>query len=656
MTFPRVFMSVEDDFIPRITTVFDASTELPASQLYGDVIRRTIKRILPEAVFNSVDEERKQLSLAKLRDLLPLITWSEFEAVPFNLSFYLLCNYRANAFKFFFELISRWLVPGKRLNVVLFFAVDFRFPDLSEEVYTIAEVMVRIDNHKDVETINRHLSMIGTEIRLGVSSYYHASRILEIKGLSSDEKITLIQENMAIVLRRLASVFDEDIYSEMQHFLVNSNEKFKNIHEYQHMSRIICFYYLFRKSLREKINLNPDKRHLNIKFLNTRLHLPHEIKKVLGVLIGVNLGDHDFFEQKQLLRAIQTVIPNVEEVEDSFLVNVSRKDSIRILYIEVKKGDGSDFSIAEVKHLRRDLPSELKGRIERRLHPIFMPRNEEEIMRNIVTLSYQLKFIRDIPQVIISFDEQTDETITFTVIFLRILKQGVKSIQEEFKQANTFLTYFQDRSKIVGYLRKKYAKEATVFRVGLEQHQFLREDHSVDLYKARLVVVTELARIFGDIRDYNGGMISKQNELFRALNELLGGVAAYNQLLLENFFYSINPVVMRSVLEPLPLKILFLLLLDALEDGFIEHANYSIKFQQEAEILFMIITANDPSFKEFLKLSLERINPTQLELASVEVVVNELFCMGLLFRHPEKEKRLRFYTAVEQSMKSWEQR
>jgi hypothetical protein len=30
--------------------------------------------------------------------------------------------------------------------------------------------------------------------------------------------------------------------------------------------------------------------------------------------------------------------------------------------------------------------------------------------------------------------------------------------------------------------------------------------------------------------------------------------------------------------------------------------------------------------------------------------------MGLLFRHPEKERRLRFYTAVEQAMRSWEQR
>lgn len=649
----------EDSGIPRITTVFDASTELPASQLYGDVIRRTIKRILPADIFSYLNSSKgnQQHCLARLRELLPLITWSEFEAVPFNLSFYLLCNYRENAYRFFFELISRWLVPGKRLNVALFFAVDFRFPDLSDEVYTIAEVMVTIDNQKDVETIKGHLSLIGTEIKLGVSSFYHAARILEIKGLSSDQKIAMIQENVSLVLRRLASVFDEDIYNEMQHFLVNSSDKFKTVHEYQHMSRIICFHYLFRRSLREKVAACPEKRYISVKFIKTRLHLPSGLRKVLGVLVVVNLlGDHEFFEQKQLLRAIQTVIPSVKDVEDSYLANVSRSDSIRTLYMEVEKIDGTDFSLNDTKRLRRELPGELRGRIERRLHPIFMPRNEEEIMRNIVTLSNQLKYVRDIPQVIISFDEQTDTKVAFTVILLRLLKPGMRTIQEEFREADTFLTYLPDRNKIVGSLRKKYAKEATVFRLGLDQHQFMREDHSVDLYKARQAVVSELARILGEVRDYNGGMISKQNELFSALKELLGGVAKYNQLLLENFFYSLTPVVMRSVLEPLPLKILFLLLLDALEDGFIEHANYSIKFQQECDTLFMILTANDPSFKEFLMLSLDHVNPGQLEFASINVTVNELHCMGLLFRHPDKERRLRFYTAVEQAMRSWEQR
>ena len=85
---------------------------------------------------------------------------------------------------------------------------------------------------------------------------------------------------------------------------------------------------------------------------------------------------------------------------------------------------------------------------------------------------------------------------------------------------------------------KKHRKEASVHRVKVPKEQFLRRDHSIDLYKARQTVVSEISRVVGEIRDYNGGMISKQNELLCSVKRLLGDMKNSDELLLENFFYS----------------------------------------------------------------------------------------------------------------------
>ena len=114
-------------------------------------------------------------------------------------------------------------------------------------------------------------------------------------------------------------------------------------------------------------------------------------------------------------------------------------------------------------------------------------------------------------------------------------------------------------------LRKKYPKEAAVFKVELPLKEFLREDHSIDLYRARQSILQKLHAIFGEIRDYNGGMISKQNEVFKALEKVLGSVGERHHHLLENFFHSLFPIEKRSLLDPQILKKLFFLLLEKMQ-------------------------------------------------------------------------------------------
>ena len=222
-----------------------------------------------------------------------------------NLSIFLLCRHRINGVKFFYEMISRWLMPGKRPNISSFFATDFKLPEISSEVFTMSEIVITLESGADLELIRHQLPILESEIRLGLMSVYHANRILEIKGLSADEKTSLIQERIASLLERRPKDFDHDIFAQMQHFLIMCSEEFKAVREYAHMSRIIYVFYLFIKTLRDQIEKHSGQRFIHVKLSKTYLHLPFGLKKVVGIFVALNfLNDTELFEERHLVRVL----------------------------------------------------------------------------------------------------------------------------------------------------------------------------------------------------------------------------------------------------------------------------------------------------------------------------------------------------------------
>jgi hypothetical protein len=633
---------------PTVELLIESSD---AYQGFSEFIPLTLSKILPETLFatkgrSSYDFEDQR---NQFQEILPYFTHSGFKSVPHNLSFYMVGRYRPNAFKFFFEMISGWLVPGKRLNVVMLHAVDFRMPQLGPDLYTLSEVIIRLDNESDAQQLRQNLPIIGTEIRLGIDSAYYARKILEVKGLTADEKTAMIQEHAAYLIDRMPESFDNDLLNEMQHVLVKCPDEFKAERESRLMSRIISVHYLFRKLLVSAVKASPHKRHLLVKLTKSRLKRNGKVKTVLGVLVGVNFLKYgELFEERHLLKAISTYVPNVNAIEHSFFQNTRGNEDICTLYLEVEKSDGSNFTLEEIRKLRRELPIDLKDRIESLIHPIFMPRNEEEIMRNILSLSSQIKYLRDIPQVVITFDEQADRHLFFTVILVRILRAKDHSVQKMFQDSDTTMEYLSDRVKTIGYIRKRYPKEAVVFRVKIKKDRFLRKDHSIDLYRARRYVVDELSRIMGEFRDFNGGMISKQNELLSQVKSLLVSSGKYHDMLLENLFYSLQPATMRSVLEPTPLKILCQMLFEVVDARFFEIVRTSIKTRDEGNYFIVMIASDEPFMKDRVNRELAKLAIAPNDLATAYVTVSDTPCLGYIFRCDQAERRRQFLQAIEQ--------
>ena len=575
-------------------------------------------------------------------ETLPTLKWKGKGA---EVSLILLSTYRQNVGKFFYDMVSRWLIPGKQVNVALHFSVDL--PSESREC-TLSELVLTFSTAEELEQARRNFAFLEREILMGVSSYYHAMKILEMKGLTLDDKTSLIQDKMGQMIRRFPGHFDYDLFHDMQQFLVSSKQSFKAAHKPEQISRVIWALYRFRKILKTQIASSPGKRHLTLRCKRSTVDTPFGGKEVLSIFLGFNfLKEHELFEERHFLSALSHCVPGVRTLADTYFSHEEEEEGIHTFYLEVEKENSRPFTQEEIAQIEKGLPDEIKSRIEQLVQPIFMPRNEEEVMRNILTLSHQLKYLRDIPQMVISFDEQTDAELSFTVVLVRVIHANSPTIQELFQHNSPFASLSIDRVKLVGRLRRKYPKEAAVLRVRLPSNDFLRKDYSVDLFKARLYLVKKMHAILGEVRDYNGGMIAKQSENFFHLKQELGSLAPKNPLLLQNFFHAIFPVHLSTTLDPKLLKELFCMLLEAIENP---KESVTLRSKKASDHLFVMTKFQDFSWKQKIFSRIEGLQLASNSLLTVQLQVFDSFYLGFLYKAPEPDQQQAFLEAIPEAL------
>lgn len=538
----------------------------------------------------------------------PSITYSLFDPIENTVSFFLLCQDQPGLGTFFYEMVKRSL-PGKP---VLFFLSQV------DDTNVVAELEMRFQSRSIWEQVKGHVEVLKHELLVGLRSPYHSNRILELKGMTLEEKRIRVQERVAKILQRFPEKFDYDFFSLMQHYFIRSHQESLRFHEVRQISENLAGLYQLKRKLIQKIEENAERRHLFVKVKRRWLHHPFGSRQVLGISVGLNfLREHEIFSDKHLLKAIQALIPGVESFPESVYEYEDGEYPLLLLYTEI---DSNEQAL-----LKRELPLVLKGRVEHLQRPLFMPRNEEEVMRHVVTLGGQLKFSRDLPQIILSFHGQTDQKLYFTVILARVLLPHLESAEELLDHLD-HLHPQVERVKKIGMLRKKYFKEALVFKVELHLTDFLRDDQSVDLYKARLYVLKELEKVVGEVRDYNGGMISKQNEVLSALHDLLGAEAQRHSLLLDNFFHALYPVEKRSLVPPQHLKTFFTFLLEVLQK------KRMFLTAQEDVFYFVMEVAEKAKLLEFIERMKFSSRPVQLRLTH-----DERFFFGLILEKDEPE-------------------
>ena len=662
-------------------------------EAYITFIEQTLRTVLPSDLVITLstckDPQLVEKKIVALFENLPLLAWNNPERAPCTLCVSLLCpsDFTHGVGRYACDTLTRWLIPGTLLNISSVRSLKFTFVSCPEKLLFFHQVLLDIESDEQLAIAMSNKENLEKEIRLSILAVRHARNIVSVKKLSPEQKKAMVEESIASVLsgsiknlsanvfdqmqnfwlhlsaedkikqlqeqfspyvEQRPKIFDRDIFHEIKHSLLLLNNQFTGMRDLRHVSRLISYQYLFRKTLLPACMKSPHERHLSLKI--SKLHA------TLGIAGAMNvLRENELFEERHIIEAISCCIPQIRKVENSVILDRRSHDPIRFFYLEIEKRDGSIFSREEIRELKKNLPHELKASVENVLHPVLMPRNEEEIMRNIFLLSQQLKYLNDLPQVIISFNAQTEQQLQFTVILLRILREDDPSLADIFSKASTGLKMEELEVKKVGLLRKRYPKEANVFKVSLDKKPFLRKDYTIDLFKARQSVSFELNAIFNGIRDFNGGILSKQQEVFQEFRGLIQVTSADNDFLLENFFYSITPPLRQTLILPSSLKTSFSLMQEVLNADY-KQESFLLKAQFEPDQLLTMIGSPMSSIKEELFSLMAKLKiPTQ-EISCTHVNAHGMTCIGYIYQNRDPNIRNLFYSTLLSCLQEWQTR
>lgn len=654
------------------------SLQLPSE----DFFVQAIEERLDELLTNEIKEDILKGSTTELFDALPILYASPVSK-SFEVKFLCQAEYMQGVGRYVNDVLSRWLVPGKNLAIIGVHSLRFTFLNLPRHRFFIEQVWIQVEE-EEIEQVQRNLGPLLQEIRLNLLAVYHARYISSLRSISLEQKHFLLQENLKkilslpsseadqtlfdeihAVLHKLSSerkmgqvkhtlaqllqsrpkAFDREFFSEMTHFTVLFREQFAQRRHPKHVSRVIALHYLFKKAILEDIEKNPEARHISFKVFRTNVD---ETRPVLGVLIAIStLRESERIDKKLLFESIRCLLPDIEEVRGSFISD-QREERAVFLYLEVAKPHNIAFLLGEVKILKERLPLEVKKQLESAVHPIFLPRNEEEVARNLILLCQQIRSTRDLSQVSIHYEKQNETELHFTVLIARLLHKQ-KGMRELIIESEPAIKFAIEELRIVGHHRRKVPKEATILRATLVKSSFFRPDHSVDLLRARQKVAYELSRIIGEYRDFNGGLILKQEESLSSLRSFLGPMSESEECVLEDYFFAIRPAIMQTLLPPEALQSHLALLraLDRKPSG----EPYLLLTDTIAGYRLIFVGAADAAFKEWIDSAIAKMNLPPCHLASCTLQLSPITAAGYLVKGEDLGKEIE--DAILKGLKSW---
>ncbi len=478
------------------------------------------------------------------------------------------------------------------------------------------------------------------------------SDTLSLDRLSYQSKLSIARQILEKLLKKFPQAIDASIFKELDRFAVCLDESFIQHRTANHLAKLAYSIYLVRKKLLRSVTLFPLQEHYDVRLVSSNLHFTFGYKQVLGILSHVHLKDkYETFDEEQILYLVQKIIPEAQVVKDSVYAFQASKNTIKTLYFEINKASGIPLSPEEIKRLMVLLKEEIRFSVEHFAPRVFMARNEEMVLKNILRLSQELRLISDMPQVMILFNQQIAQEAHFTIILVRVRKSNEPSIQEYFGK-RTDLECIHDRCQIVRYLRKKYPVEANVFQIKLAKDtSLLRTDLSLNFYLARQKISQLLVEVVGNFRDYNGGIILKQREALASFREAFSEISLKTPDLLENFFYSLSPIEIQATIPQEWLKSFFQLFLEGLEIDFVKSSDYFVNFARQQEQLFVMIRIPDESFKDTVEKILSSLDVEKVATSIVNA--KNTFFLGYILKTSDPD---RISDEIASSLKEWKQK
>lgn len=466
------------------------------------------------------------------------------------------------------------------------------------------------------------------------------------------DKLKNLDQTLNDLINRFPQHLEPSIFKDKDRLLAYFDHEFLRKRSVKHLARLLTAQYLKKKKLLGTVYLSSKTRCIELRIMPTKLEFPFASKWVIGILTQLSLGSRfELFDQVQLIKAVQKIIPDLRIVKGSVYVFQHADDNIKTLYAEFEKNGNHFFTAAELKALKTSLEEELLKSIERLVLPVFRPRNQEEVLRNIITLSQQIEHGSDLPQVMMSYETQTAEELIFTVICVRVENLNAISVDNLLKHKSPFSQWILERKQLVKYVEQHQPIFAYIFQVLLTPHPaILRNDGSLNFFAARQKIGNYLKLHIGEFRDFNGGILIKQEETLHSLKTSLPTVAPE---LIENVFYSIAPIEMQAILPLSTLKMLFELFMKVFEKPLVNSADYAYQSSVKDYLFIAMVRVPNGTFYEMAKDHLLSFDLPEVKQASIALEMNDSYVFGYLLETENVQLQKRFLESLEKLLAFW---
>lgn len=605
-------------------------------------LRQVLESLLE--VVNSIlrlEEIENEKALREIVSKLPQVscTYTNDDAGIVKVTFLSLEFPSLDTNRFVYELFDRFVLSKSRCFELESKAYTFEFKAKDMPRLYVADYLIHLSEKQSYERFKEKVMILKEQLRLALLNKNFSFRLALSHHVRLDRKITAIHSQVLRYIEEKGEEFDTQFLLDVDRWLMVFSQDFLEKRSPLLLAKALFNLISIRRELEWKETIDSSKRHIQLSFFPSSLSFTFGTKPVLGCTIGVGLNPScERFVEKHLSSALEAVIPSAN-LSISPEVHLE-KSNIQMMYVEFEKEDGMRFTDEEIDKLKFQLPIEIEARVQRFVPELFMVRNEEEIMKNILTLTKEIRSAEDFPQVTVRYEQHDEETLVFCVILVRILKEGQDSVTEAFSKVNHSLTLIPERTQIVSYLGGKDPVEANVFRVQLSDvNPFTRRNFSFNFFEARHHVIEVIEAAVGEIRDYNGGMILKQSENLVRFKQAFSEVDSENPEFLEKFFYSLNPIEIQATIETESLKLFFETfssLLEAEEEGF-----FSYRFHRKGSQLFLFTRCNDHHFRTAFEEELEKQDLKHKLMISSSLLHHGFRYEGVIFdNHEEIELQL----------------
>lgn len=509
-----------------------------------------IRAIFKSYLHKTLEPVWKKIPLALTHPhLFPLVWVDSNEESNSQINFYCLGPFQNRFFKFFYEYCLKICEP-EQVDPFSVSSADFTIPwKNTAQRLTLCQICLNLTTPSLVKKMEKKIQKSSSYLKLGQMRVLPESILGEEKSSTEEEHRHKIYD----ILFQL----DSKAPQEIRPFITL---------KFQQILASTPKHFFYERNPRHLVNLAVQMAYMHTKAQGSektfkrRAWVHHCSPLTLGFkrpqklecwVVTLNfLKTNEILEERHFFQLFKYIVPNLQNL--SFFTTFRDPESKLIhFYIEICS-DHFDHKLRKRLHRFSSwISQEVLRRIERKPLAVFTARNEEESLKWLTTLSKELTSKNDIPQIALMFHNQSDDKLLFHLLIARPYFTGMLSLQQLLNShlcEHQISYHFDKVKKLEGH---RFQKELCLIEVAISKTPFLREDYCVNIQKARHLLVKTLQKILGPVRDFNGGLIAKQQDLFEALEQqVLSGPLLRHRVLFEDLFFNIQPSPLISNFTP----------------------------------------------------------------------------------------------------------